>query len=92
MAIKHADGTSTLYAHMSATNVAEGKSVMTGERIGAIGVSGRSFGPHLHFETYPSGDQPGQIYRATDPARWLAERGPRVDGARFGSAGEPRGI
>jgi len=71
--IKHADGTSTLYAHMSATFVVSGQAVSTADRIGSIGVTGRSFGPHLHFEAYPKGVQPGDIYRATDPARWLSE-------------------
>ncbi|QGN34469.1 M23 family metallopeptidase [Microlunatus sp. Gsoil 973] len=73
--IKHADGTRTLYAHMSATNAVVGQSVMTGERVGAIGVTGRSFGPHLHFETYPAGIQPGDTYAAVDPAKWLHQRG-----------------
>jgi hypothetical protein len=73
--IKHGDGTSTLYGHLSAVYVAEGDSVMTGERIGAIGVTGRSFGPHLHFETYPVGASPGEIYRAIDPASWLSHGG-----------------
>jgi murein DD-endopeptidase MepM/ murein hydrolase activator NlpD len=86
VSIKHADGTSTLYAHMSATNVVEGQSVMTGQRIGTIGVTGRSFGPHLHFETYSDGIHPGDIYRATDPARWLAKRDTNVDAASMGSA------
>jgi murein DD-endopeptidase MepM/ murein hydrolase activator NlpD len=72
--IRHVDGTSTLYAHMSAAYVEKGQAVITGERIGAIGVTGRSFGPHLHFETYPAGIQPGNIYKATDPGRWLAAR------------------
>jgi len=85
--IKHAGGTSTLYAHMSATYVAEGQLVMTGERIGAIGITGRSFGPHLHFETYPEGVQPGDIYRAIDPARWLAGRGVQESITTQGSAG-----
>ncbi|WP_188897512.1 M23 family metallopeptidase [Microlunatus endophyticus] len=71
--IKHADGTSTLYAHMSAIFVVSGQAVSTADRIGSIGVTGRSFGPHLHFEAYPKGVQPGAIYRATDPAKWLGQ-------------------
>lgn len=72
--IKHSDGTSTLYAHMSAIFVVSGQTVSTADRIGSIGVTGRSFGPHLHFETYPKGVQPGDIYRATDPVKWLERR------------------
>lgn len=81
--IRHGDGTSTLYAHLSATFVVSGQAVSTADRIGSIGVTGRSFGPHLHFETYPTGVEPGDIYRATDPAKWLGQRGV-VDGLSSG--------
>lgn len=47
--IRHSNGTQTLYAHMNALSVASG-SVSAGQQIGTIGNSGRSTGPHLHFE------------------------------------------
>ncbi len=47
--VKHANGTQTLYAHMSKTAVVGG-SVVAGEVVGYVGNTGRSTGSHLHFE------------------------------------------
>ncbi len=48
--IDHGNGFQSLYGHMSAFNVGCGQSVGQGDVIGAIGTTGRSSGPHLHFE------------------------------------------
>ncbi|WP_310535236.1 peptidoglycan DD-metalloendopeptidase family protein [Novosphingobium sp.] len=48
--VDHGNGMITRYAHMSAFRTTLGKDVLAGEVIGAIGNTGRSTGPHLHFE------------------------------------------
>ena len=55
--IQHADGTYTLYAHLSSVNVAQGDTVKGGEQIGNMGNTGNSYGNHLHFEVRDSNNQ-----------------------------------
>lgn len=50
--IRHNNGLSTLYAHLSLIKVFEGKTVKTGDVIGYSGNTGYSTGPHLHFTLY----------------------------------------
>ena len=63
--IDHGNGLSTRYAHASELLVHAGEVVAPGDRIAMVGSTGRSTGPHLHFEVLRAGDQ-------VDPRRYLA--------------------
>lgn len=65
--IDHGDGISTRYAHMSRIFVIVGEEVKRGEVIGAIGMSGRTTGPHLHYEVLVHGTP-------VNPSRFLPPR------------------
>lgn len=50
LVIQHSNGTQTLYGHMKSNVVSVGQYVTQGQMVGTMGNSGRSSGPHLHFE------------------------------------------
>ena len=62
--INHGNGLATRYGHLSAIDVKVGQFVRIGETIGKIGSTGRSTGPHLHYETRIDGE-------AVDPQKFL---------------------
>lgn len=62
--IDHGGGFTTLYAHQSRLATSDGQSVSQGQVIGYVGSTGRSTGPHLHFETRVNGG-------AQNPRRYL---------------------
>ena len=64
--LRHPNGMSTLYGHLSRVDVATGDHIDGDERIGLVGSTGRSTGPHLHFEVR-RGD------RQIDPTRVMGE-------------------
>lgn len=54
--VQHHNGFMTRYTQLYEVSVEEGQSVKQGESIGAVGSSGQSTGPHLHFEIWKNGD------------------------------------
>jgi murein DD-endopeptidase MepM/ murein hydrolase activator NlpD len=65
--IDHGNGLVSRYAHASRLAVAEGDLVVRGQRVAAIGSTGRSTGPHLHFEVRLNGvpQNPARFLRST---------------------------
>lgn len=64
--MRHPNGMTTLYAHLSRIDVASGDRIGSRERIGLVGSTGYSTGPHLHFEIRRDGAQ-------VNPARVLGK-------------------
>jgi murein DD-endopeptidase MepM/ murein hydrolase activator NlpD len=75
VAVKHADGMTTMYCHMSSIAAHVGQTVQAGQIIGYVGQTGRAFGPHLHFELYPPGVKYGDLYHAINPQPYLNANG-----------------
>ncbi len=70
--IDHGNGLSTRYGHLSSIDARVGQSIRSGQIIGRVGSTGRSTGPHLHYETRVRGE-------AVDPQKFL-RAGQRLDG------------
>ena len=55
--LRHGNGFETLYGHLSKILVSVGEQIEIGQQIGNIGSTGRSTGPHLHYEVHMNGQQ-----------------------------------
>lgn len=75
--IAHGNNRSTLYAHLSRIDVKKGHRVEQGQRIGAVGSTGWSTGPHLHFEFRVNGrhQDPQRIAKASEAVAIAPEAG-----------------
>jgi murein DD-endopeptidase MepM/ murein hydrolase activator NlpD len=71
--LRHSDGTLTLYAHTNRVYVSKGQVISQGQAIAEVGSTGRSTGPHLHFEIQPDGRT------AVDPMDYLQMRQVTLD-------------
>ena len=86
ISIEHGADMQTRYAHLSRMVVNEGDTVKKGELIGYVGSTGRSTGPHLHYEVRIAGE-------AVDPAPYMIETQAQrnfamADGKLLGAGGE----
>jgi murein DD-endopeptidase MepM/ murein hydrolase activator NlpD len=64
--IDHGQGVTSIYLHLSRIDVQEGDMVQAGQVIGAVGSTGASTGPHLHWGLYVHG-------QSIDPVPWRYE-------------------
>lgn len=81
--IAHGNGRSTFYAHMSRIDVRKGQRVEQGARIGAVGSTGWTTGPHLHFEFRVNGrhQDPRRIARAAEAVALAPALKPQFEAA-----------
>lgn len=75
LVLSFGDSEEVSYWHLSSTAVSAGDTVTAGQKIGEVGNTGNSFGPHLHFEYYPKNGTWRDIYTSTNPRVWLAAKG-----------------
>ncbi|MGB0388322.1 MAG: M23 family metallopeptidase [Ardenticatenaceae bacterium] len=71
--IDHLDGTKTLYAHNSRVYVRQGQAVNAGQRIADSGMTGRTTGPHLHFELWRPPFNVDGVWGRMDPTLFMEE-------------------
>jgi murein DD-endopeptidase MepM/ murein hydrolase activator NlpD len=76
VAVRHGDGTITLYGHVNQMFVSAGQVVSAGQQIAEVGNRGQSTGPHLHFEVHTG----GLYVNRGNPVPWLNARGISLGG------------
>jgi murein DD-endopeptidase MepM/ murein hydrolase activator NlpD len=64
--VDHGYGVETWYGHMSKIGVSVGQQVERGDSVGKVGSTGRSTGPHIHYEVHVNG-------KRVDPAKYLGQ-------------------
>ncbi|MCP5286459.1 MAG: M23 family metallopeptidase [Burkholderiaceae bacterium] len=79
--IRHGNGKSTFYAHMSRINVRKGQRIEQGDNVGLVGSTGWSTGPHLHFEFRVNGNHqdPRKLLKSGETVQLAATMRPQFE-------------
>lgn len=79
--IRHSNGKSTFYAHMSRIDVRKGQRIGQGDQVGAVGSTGWSTGPHLHFEFRVNGQHqdPRRLLKSGETTQLAATLRPQFE-------------
>ena len=81
--IRHSNERSTLYAHLSRIDVAQGQRIEQGQNLGAVGATGWATGPHLHFEVKQAGVQQDPMLLAAASESFALSAGAKVEFAQL---------
>jgi murein DD-endopeptidase MepM/ murein hydrolase activator NlpD len=86
--VKHANGHTTVYAHLSRINVKKGQSITQGQTLGLVGATGWATGPHLHFEFRVNGEHKDPLTMARQSIAVEISAGAREQFKRVASAAQ----
>ena len=86
--VKHANGHTTVYAHLSRIHVKKGQSVSQGQTLGLVGATGWATGPHLHFEFRVNGEHKDPLTMARQSIAVEISAGAREQFKRVASAAQ----
>ena len=86
--VKHANGHTTVYAHLSRINVKKGQSITQGQTLGLVGATGWATGPHLHFEFRVNGEHKDPLTMARQSIAVEISTGAREQFKRVASAAQ----